>query len=103
MLIVQSPRGHGRLFVNSRYSPDCGVEPPGEECWFPPCVHMLSLELCERPATQSSPAVENAPAVEQGPSADATPADGNAPNAAGSLAGKRQSWRFSTRRLISLA
>ena len=31
----KSPYGHGRLFVNSRYSPDCGVEPPGEECWFP--------------------------------------------------------------------
>jgi signal peptidase I len=94
----------------------------------PPFVHMLSLELCERPglanpAAQSSPAVGNGVAVEQGtseqcPTADATtadaitadatttevaPADGNALNAAGSLAGKWRSWRFSTRRLILLA
>ena len=68
---------------------------------------MLSLELCERPgtanpATQSSPAVENAPPVE-GFSAVAAPANGNAPNVAGPLAGKWLSWRFSTRRFIFLA
>lgn len=85
---------------------------------------MLSLDLCERPATanpasQSSPALENghavgnAPALEQGPSLEVSPAganaagsnaaDANTPNAAGPLAGKRRRWRVSTRRLIFLA
>ena len=88
----------------------------------PPFVHMLSLDLCERPgtanpATQSSPAagtaLGNAPAVgeahwaEVGPAAAnataATPADGNPPSAAGALAAKWRWWRVSTRRLIFLA
>src|SRR5690349_1084245 len=32
----RAPHGHGRLFVNSRYSPDCGREDLAQECWFPP-------------------------------------------------------------------
>ena len=97
--------------------------PPGEECWFP-FVHMLSLDLCERPgkaktATQSSPAVENGDTVGNAPAVGkaswlkavrrvttrpmATPVDGNAPNAAALLAEKRRPWRISTRRLILLA
>jgi signal peptidase I len=83
-----------------------------------PFVHMLSLDLCERPglanpASESSAAVGNAPALEQGPSVEVSPADTNAagsnaadvkiPNPAGPLAGKRRPWRVSTRRLIFLA
>jgi signal peptidase I len=94
----------------------------------PPFVHMLSLDLCERPDTakstsQSSSTAENGHAVRNAPevgnadlaevkagsrlaganAAQAMPADGNAPNATEPLAGKWRSWRFSTRRLILLA
>ena len=35
-LKARSPRGHGRLFTDSRCSPDCGEEDLDQECWFPP-------------------------------------------------------------------
>ena len=95
----------------------------------PPFVHMLSLDLCEQPGT-ANPATQSAPTAENGTAlgnrhavgnaaaagqahlaefdpdanaADATPADCNAPNVIGPLAGKWRSWRISTRRLVLLA
>ncbi len=42
--------------TNSRYSPDCGSVICSQEYWFPACVYMLSLELCDRAATPENPA-----------------------------------------------
>jgi signal peptidase I len=74
----------------------------------PPFVHMLSLEICERPgtanpATQPSPTVEDEPAVKQAISTAVSPADSGIHNAAEPLAAKWRWWRVSTRRLIFLA
>ena len=89
------------MFIQSRYSPDCGVAVAGEEYSFSSFVHMLSLELLEKPA-QAEAAVAPEPAA---PSlaAEASAIQPILEEPSPRIVRRRPRWRPSTRRLVVLA
>ena len=99
------PQVHDQLSIQSRYSPDCALDPIWPRMITPPFVYMHTLELCERPALAETAPGDEPAALDP---AQTVPVAQLAvePDIHTSAVPRTSSWhlwRPSTRRLVVLA